>query len=94
MATPRTIITRIIILAVTVLLVALVFRTVYLSHAAHAVQECKQTDADFIPLTDERLKRFQRALQFETVSWDEDDGSYDDLYKFGEFIINSRFSQI
>ncbi|RUS75375.1 hypothetical protein EGW08_016865, partial [Elysia chlorotica] len=78
------------LLSATLLLaVVLIVRTVHLSRRPAQASECKPTDSDFIPLSEERLQRFQNALRFESVSHDSGDSNYEEMFKFGEFIIAS-----
>ncbi|GFS21878.1 N-fatty-acyl-amino acid synthase/hydrolase PM20D1.1 [Elysia marginata] len=75
--------------AVLLLVVVLVVRTVHLSRRPPQTSECKPTDSDFIPLNDERLQRFQKAISFESVSRDDGDSNSDEMFRYGEFIIAS-----
>ncbi|GFO28852.1 N-fatty-acyl-amino acid synthase/hydrolase pm20d1.1 [Plakobranchus ocellatus] len=72
-----------------ILAVIMVIRTVHLSRRPPPTTECKETDSDFIPLTDIRLHHFQEAIKFETISRESDDLNVEDIYNFGEYIIAS-----
>ncbi|BFZ10867.1 hypothetical protein BsWGS_13906 [Bradybaena similaris] len=74
---------------VLILLIIIAARTISLSRHIPPVVECKATDDDFIALSEPRLARFQKALQFETVSRDLDDYNRNELHNFGDFIINN-----
>ncbi|KAH9489074.1 hypothetical protein Btru_057713 [Bulinus truncatus] len=59
------------------------------SIATNTSQNVRQSDTDFIELTDERLARFQEALRFKTISYDDIDYNKDDLTRYVHFIIKS-----
>uniref|UniRef100_A0A0B6ZFW3 Peptidase M20 dimerisation domain-containing protein n=1 Tax=Arion vulgaris TaxID=1028688 RepID=A0A0B6ZFW3_9EUPU len=75
--------------ALIIFLTIIIVRTINLSRHSPVVTECKVTDDDFIPLSEARIKRFQSALQFQSVSYDIGNYRRDDLKKFGDFIIKS-----
>ncbi|CAG5122426.1 unnamed protein product [Candidula unifasciata] len=80
---------KIVLAIVFIFVIIIAARTILLSRHSPPVTECRATDDDFIPLSDSRLARFQRALQFQTVSRDVGDYNRDELQNFGDFIINS-----
>ncbi|KAH9523726.1 hypothetical protein Btru_040736 [Bulinus truncatus] len=79
----------VILSGLTLLIAVLAFRTIYLSQREPVVSECQASDTDFIELTDERLARFQEALRFKTISYDDIDYNKDDLTRYVHFIIKS-----
>ncbi|KAK7489673.1 hypothetical protein BaRGS_00019068 [Batillaria attramentaria] len=66
-----------------------VIRTFTLKVRTDSVVKCSSSDADFIPLTEKRLKNFQTALRFETVSRDRHDYSRHELAQLCQFIIQA-----
>ncbi|KAK0063844.1 carboxypeptidase PM20D1.2, partial [Biomphalaria pfeifferi] len=79
---------KLVILSTLSLLIAvLLCRTIYLSKRGTQVAECKSSDSDFIELTDSKLNKFQEALRFKTVSYDDIDYNKEELGKYVKFII-------
>ncbi|CAG2208599.1 PM20D1 [Mytilus edulis] len=62
-----------------VLLVIVLVRTFTLVPRKDAVIACKTADSDFIKLTDQIVKRFQRALQIKTISFKRGEYNRDQL---------------
>ncbi|XP_055883024.1 N-fatty-acyl-amino acid synthase/hydrolase PM20D1.2-like [Biomphalaria glabrata] len=79
----------VILSALSLLIAVLLCRTVYLSKRGPQVAECKSSDSDFIELTDSKLNKFQEALRFKTVSYDDIDYNKEELGKYVKFIIQN-----
>ena len=69
----------------------LIVRTIIMSQRPLPTKECKATDEDFIPLSEERLSHFQQALRFKTVSEAPHVYNTHELQRFGDFLIASKF---
>ena len=73
----------------TVVLIVIV-RTVIFSHHPTAAVPCLPSDLDYIHADDTVKKRFQKAITFQTVSYDVGNYNRAELYKFLQFILEGK----
>lgn len=68
----------------------IIARTVMYSNQPKAAVPCKPSDLDFIHADDPVQKRFQKAITFETVSYDVGNYNRGELYKFLQFVLKGK----
>ena len=73
------------------LTIVVLIRTFTLETRTIHAPECKPMDTDFISADKKLIERFQKAIQFSTVSWARHEYNASELTKLREFIYTSEF---
>lgn len=68
-----------------------IIRTLAVKVRTDDVIKCASSDADFIPLTQERLEKFRQVLRFQSISTDFHDYNGTELANIGNFITKGQF---
>lgn len=82
--------TYFIIAAVFTIVLIIIARTVMFSHHPTASVPCLSSDLDYINVDETITKRFQKAITFETVSYNVGNYSREELYRFLQFILKGK----
>ena len=76
--------------ALSAIVLIVIVRTVKFSHHPTASVPCLPSDLDYINADETVIKRFQKAITFETVSYDVGIYNRGELHKFLQFILEGK----
>ena len=77
--------------ALSVIVLIIIVRTAKFSHHPTAAVPCLPSDLDYINADETIIKRFQKAITFETVSYDVGNYNREELYRFLQFILEGKY---